>query len=170
MKSNRLLKFRLGKHRINRTILNNVKKADGIVYGSQAIRRKLGILSREPTDFDVFVSKPKKTAFSTEKDLDKLSRIDNYFVKKGANISTYKVKFKGKDGRARTKDDIGVADFTKIPKPKPKSFSFRGVQYRNLKEELKAKERLVKSPQFAFRREKDIGDLERIKRFFGRRK
>lgn len=166
MVKNNALKFKLGQHKIEKAILGQARKEGNIIFGSQAIKRKLGINARPPSgDYDLFSDMPKSSANKTETKLDKSFKKDLFFTKKGANPSTWKVKFKGRDGKALTKDDIGVADYTKTPKPKPKTFKFRGVNYRTLNEELKAKKKLISDKQFDFRRKKDLEDFLRIKKF-----
>ncbi len=152
-------------HNVSRAVLKNVRKARGIVFGGQAIKRKLGINARPTKDFDVFVQKPKQIANQTQADLDKQTRRDHFYSKKGTNPGTYKVKSRGMDEIRGTEDDVGIADFTRTPKPEPKTFTFRGVRYRNLNEELAAKAKLLRDKQFAFRRKKDFEDFKRIIKF-----
>lgn len=163
--SNIMRKFKLAKHRIDQAVLNQVRKANGIVFGGQAIKRKLGINARPTKDIDAFVNMPKKVAAKTEAKLDRLLKKDAFFLKKGKNISTHKVKFKGGDNIAGTPDDLSVADFTKTPKPEPKTFKFRNVRYRILQEELNAKLRLIRGEEFKFRSKKDEEDAIRILKF-----
>lgn len=160
-----LSQFKVGQHNVEHVILKKARKEGNIIFGGQAIKRKLGLNARPTKDFDVFTKTPKGSAIRTEKALDKQFRADIFFTKKGTNPSTYKVKFKGLDNVPNNLDDIAVADFTKTPKPEPKTFISRGVMFRTLDEERKAKERLVKKGEFAFRREKDLEDLRRIRRF-----
>ncbi len=165
--NNQLKKLNYLKHRVNDTLLKQARKEDNIVFGARAINRKLGINGRRTDDWDFFSKTPKDSSNIAQNNLDKTLRKNVFFQKKGVNPSTWKVKHVGRDGRKGTEDDIGIADFTKTPKPEPKTFKFRKVRYRDLKEELKAKERLVKNKQFEFRREKDLEDIRRIKKFGG---
>ena len=159
------MSLEFNQHRINTAVLTQAKKNKSIIFGAQAIKKKLGINARPPKDFDLFTDKPKNAAKTLAMTLDKSFRKDIFFVKKGNFKTTYKTKFKGKDGRANTDDDIGIADFTKTPAPAPKTFIKGGVKFRTLKLELKAKQRIVKDPEFKFRREKDLDDIRRIKQF-----
>lgn len=158
-------KLKLKQHDVSGTILRQAKKEGNIVYGAQAIKRKLGINARPTMDYDVFSKTPRKSAKTTETDLDKLFRKNVFYTKKGKNITTYKVKHIGKDAKPKTKDDITISDYTKTPKPEPKTFKFRGVKYRVLKEELAAKKKLLSNRTYGYRREKDLDDFRRIKMF-----
>ncbi len=159
------LKFR--EHTVKDTILRQARKEGNIVYGGRAIKRRLGINARPTKDFDLFSKTPRKSAIKTEKSLDKEFRKNSFYTKKGFNISTWKVKHTGKDMKKGTKDDIGIADYTKTPSPTPKTFQFRNVNYRALSEELAAKKKLVGNNMFEFRRKKDLADLKKIKKFGG---
>ncbi len=164
--NNRILsRVRLRQHDIEIALLKQARKEDNIVFGGQAIKKKLGILARRTKDFDFFSRTPMKSAVRAQANLDRVFRRDLFFAKKGSNISTWKTKFVGRDLKKGTADDVGIADFTKTPKPVPNTFKFRGVKFRTLKEELKAKERLVRTKGFEFRRAKDLEDLRRIKKF-----
>lgn len=156
---------RIGYNNISDTLLKQARKEGNIVYGAQAIKKRLGINSRTTRDYDFYSKMPKKSALNSEKTLDRLSKKDVFFTKKGLNKTTYKVKYKGVDGKANTKDDIGIADYTQTPKKLPKTFTFRGVRYRSLREELKAKTKLLKDKSYKFRRQKDLDDVRRIRKF-----
>lgn len=158
-------RLRFNKHRVDGIILKQARKEGNIVFGAQAIKRKLGINARKTFDYDLFSKMPKSSADKTERSLDKVSRKDSFFVKKGQNKGTWKVKHHGVDMRKNTDDDVGIADYTKTPRPAPKTFTFRGVKFRNLREEAKAKIKVLKDKRFAFRHEKDAQDLKRILRF-----
>ncbi len=158
-------KLNFNEHKIKEIILKQARRENSIVFGGRAIKRKLGINARRTQDFDLFTAKPKPSALITESKLDRLFKKNLFYSKKGTNPGTYKVKFVGNDGIARNDDDVGIADYTRTPKPEPKTFLFRGVRYRKLSEELAAKKRIVRSPEFAFRHEKDRADIKRILRF-----
>ncbi len=162
-------KLRFRRHDVESELLKQARQEGNIVFGGQAIKRKLGINARRTKDFDFFSKTPKKSALIAENNLDKLFRKNVFLVRKAFNPTTYKVKHVGKDMKPRTKDDISIADFTKTKKPEPKTFLFRGVRYRILKEELAAKARLIRAEKFEFRRKKDLEDFLRIKRFGGLR-
>ena len=153
----------LKQDKIEKCILNTVKKQKQIVYGGRSIQKQIGIFSRPTTDFDIFTSNPKSNAYAMEKKLDKIMGFDYFYKKKGMNKSTWKVKNKGKDMKKGTQDDEGVVDYTQTPKPKPKVKKINGVYYRNIKEELKAKRCALKDKEMSFRHKKDLEDIHRIK-------
>ena len=155
----------LNEGRIKARIVNRARKKGDIIFGARAIQKQIGLGARRTEDFDIFTKNSKQSAKEVETNIDKLTRGDNFFVKKGRNPGTFKVKWIGKDGIRGNADDKTVVDFTKFPKPLPKTKLINGVKYRTLEEEAKAKLRLVKKKQFAFRRAKDLEDLKRIMRF-----
>lgn len=161
---NNVLKVKLGKHKIRSTILNQAKKEGNIIYGGKAIQRKLKFDSRPTMDFDLYSKKPKKSAIKSKTNLNKNLHTMGFFAKKGTNKSTWKVKNVGRDNLRNTKDDIGIADYTKTPRKVPKFFTIKGVKYRSLQEELQAKKKLIKNKDFEFRRKKDITDFKKLKR------
>lgn len=168
--NNPLKKLNYLKYKVKDTLLKQARKEDNIVFGARAINRKLGINGRRTDDWDFFSKTPKESSNIAQKNLDKTLRKNVFFQKKGVNPSTWKVKHVGRDGKKGTEDDVGIVDFTKTPKPEPKTFRFRKVKYRDLKLELKAKQKLIKDKKFEFRREKDLEDIRRIKKFGGLRK
>ncbi len=157
--------LRFKQHDVKSTLLRQAKKENNIVFGAQAIRKRLGILARQTDDFDFFSNIPRESANTAGRNLNRTFRKDLFFSKKGFNPGTWKVKHKGKDLIKGTRDDIGIADFTKTPKPVPKTFIDNEIRYRVLREELAAKRKLLSLKEFEFRREKDIEDLIRIKKF-----
>lgn len=70
---------------------------------------------------------------------------------------------KGTDLKKGMIDDVGFIDYSGFPKPKPKIRKIRGVRYRKLSEEVKAKKKSIRDPKFVFRHKKDRGDLNRIR-------
>jgi len=162
---NPLKKLKFKRHLVDEILLKQARKEGNIVYGGRVIKRKLGILARPTKDWDFYSKKPKLSSSKAEKKLDKAFKKDVFFKKKGKNPKTWKVKHKGKDLIPRTDDDIGIADYTKTPKPSPETFAFRNVKYRKLPQELKAKQKLLKDKKSEFRKEKDIEDIKRIKKY-----
>lgn len=165
MNKKKILKLKLGRHRIDRTLLNQARKEGNIVFGGKSIKRSLGFHGRPSKDWDFFSKTPKKSAIRADNNLDKTFGENVFFKKMGANPGTWKIKHVGLDGKPRTKDDVGIADFQRIPKPKPKTFESLGINFRNLNDEKKAKKRLVEGKEFDFRRQKDLEDLKRIKKY-----
>lgn len=148
---------------IRNKILSNAQRKKQIVYGARAIQAQTGFFARPTEDYDIFTKSPKKEAYFLEKQLDRVVGRDYYYAKKGVNPGTWKVKGRGADGRKGTRDDEGVVDYTRTPKPTPKFKRINGVLYRKLSEEVKGKRQALADKKFAFRHEKDREDLQRIK-------
>ena len=146
----------------NKIILGIVKKEKDIVYGARSIQRQTGIVSRPTSDWDIFSNKPKSSAEKTEHALDKSAGKNLYYTKPAIHAGTYKVEFVGKDMKKGTKDDVGIADFTTMPKPKPATINLGGILYRKLSGEKKAKMKALKDPTQEFRHAKDQEDFNRI--------
>jgi len=162
-KNNNNARVFINQGNIKGKILHRARKKKDIIFGAQSIKKQIGLLARPTSDFDIFTGKSKSSAKEVEKQLDKLTRGDNFFVKKGKNPETWKVKWRGKDLMPRTEDDKTIVDYTTAPKPLPKFRIINDIRYRKLSEELKAKQRIVKNPLFKFRREKDLEDIRRIR-------
>lgn len=143
-------------------LLTRARKKGDIIFGAQAIKKQIGLKARRTVDFDIFTKDSKQSAINITKSSNKITRGKNFFVKKGMNPGTYKVKNKGKDGIAGTEDDSTLVDFTTTPKRKIKTVIINQIRYRALSEELKAKNRILKDKAFAFRRAKDLEDRNRI--------
>ena len=154
---------------VERTILDQAKHENEIIYGAQSIKKQTGIFSRKTSDYDIFSLSPKKSAKKIEKKLDNVYGWNNFYVKPAMHPGTYKVMDVGMDGKPKTDDDVGVADYTVMPKPKPKFVNINGVKYRDLRYEEKAKIRSIKDKSYAYRHEKDKEDLARIKLFEGKK-
>lgn len=145
-------------------VLAQAKKNDSIISGGQAIKKHIGFFARSTRDFDVLSKRPKKSAKQLERKLDMVAQEDIYFTKPALHPGTIKVMHKGRDMRARTKDDIGIADYSK-PRRGLCSKRIGGIRFVCLKETIKDKRKAIKDSQFAFRKEKDLEDIRRIKRF-----
>jgi len=78
---------------------------------------------------------------------------------KGKNKGTYKVKSFGNDMQKGTRDDVGIVDYTEMPKKKPRYIISKGIKYRHLNEEIAAKKKALADKNFAFRHVKDRRDL-----------
>jgi len=144
-------------------ILKQVKKNKSIVYGGQAIMAQIPDMFARPTaDWDILSKKPKKSARQLEKTLDKNAGGNFYYTTPSKfHKGTWKVYNVGSDNKKGTKDDIGVADFTKMKKLR--TIQIRGVKYAHASEIMKDKRASLKDKQFEFRHAKDKDDLERIK-------
>ena len=153
----------LKKREVENVVLNKVRKDKGIIYGARAVNRRFGILSRPTEDYDIFSINPKKIANSTQVELDNVVGFDYFYMKPGVHKGTYKVKGNGDDLIRGTKDDEGVADFTKMPRPSPKFDVVNGIRYRKISEEIKAKRMSLRDKNYKFRHDKDRQDLNRIR-------
>lgn len=146
-----------GKH-----IFNQVEKNKSVVYGGQAIKKQIGFLARHTKDYDVLSRKPKKSARQLERTLDNKSDGDYYYATPSIfHKGTYKVYHKGVDRKKGTRDDIGIADFTKMRAMKTKTID--GVKFAQLSEVVKDKRKALADKQYAFRHKKDREDINRIK-------
>ena len=145
-------------------VLSQAKKNKSIIFGGQAIRKHIGFFGRPTMDFDVLSMKPKRSARQLERKLDTVAQQDTYYTQPALHPGTTKVIHKGQDMRKGTRDDFGIADYSK---PR-KGICFKvinGIRYVCLHETIKDKRKAIADPQFAFRKEKDLEDIRRIKRF-----
>ena len=149
--------------KIDNTILRQVKKNKSIIYGAQSIKKQIGNLrARKTIDWDIFSHSPKKSANQLQRKLDKQSGGNNFYQTPSQyHKQTFKVYGNGLDGVPKTKDDVGVADFTK-PEKKIRTVIVDGIRYSHLSESEKDKKASLASEEFAFRHKKDKDDLERI--------
>ena len=102
------------------TILKEIKKSKGIIYGQQSIRKRTGLFSRPTRDYDVLSKNPQKLIKNIEKKLDRKSGNKNiYFSRPAMHPGTFTLVHYGRDGIQNTKDDIGLCDATLISKSNP---------------------------------------------------
>jgi hypothetical protein len=146
----------------DKIILGVARKRKQVIYGARSIQAQAGLFARNTKDYDIFDANPKKTAKLVQKLLDKNVGFDYYFSKEADHKGTWKVKGKGADLKANTKDDESIADYTK-PEERISYVRIKGLRYRVLREELKRKVATVKDPEFEFRHKKDKDDIKRIK-------
>jgi len=157
-----LVKLWFNKPERERTIHNQVRKNNSIIYGGRSIMKQLPFFMRRPTeDYDIYTKKPKKNAVELEKKLDRQAGMDYFYVKPALYPGTFKVMNRGKDLKD-PRDDVGVADFTKMPVPKPKTKRIEGIRYSLLSQEKKNKLKALRDPEYKFRHEKDRGDYKRM--------
>ena len=145
-------------------VLAKAKKNDSIIFGGQAIRKHIGFFGRPTDDFDVLSKRPKRSARQLERKLDMIAQEDTYYTKPALHPGTTKVMHKGVDMRKGTMDDFGIADYSK-PRKGICTKIINGVRYVCLSETIKDKRKAIADKQFAFRKEKDLEDIRRIKRF-----
>lgn len=157
---------------IDKVVKNQVRKNKSVVYGAQAIKHHIGFMARPTQDWDILTNNPQKAARQLQMSLVKRSRSNDYFIKQAKYPGTIKVKHKGVDGIANTKDDLEVADFTLSNKP-IQTVTYDGVRYVALNEVVKDKKKSLRDEESAFRHQKDLEDLKRIefsKQFLRRKK
>ena len=145
-------------------VIAQAKQNNSIIFGGQAIKKHIGFFARPTNDFDVLSNRPKRSARQLERKLDRIAQEDIYFTKPALHPGTTKVMNKGRDMRKGTRDDIGIVDYSK-PRRGIKSKIINGVKYVLLSETIKDKRKAIADPQFTFRKEKDLEDIRRIKRF-----
>ena len=145
-------------------VIAQAKQNNSIIFGGQAIKKHIGFFARPTKDFDVLSNRPKRSARQLERKLDRIAQEDIYFTKPALHPGTTKVMNKGRDMRKGTRDDIGIVDYSK-PRRGIKSKIINGVKYVLLSETIKDKRKAIADPQFTFRKEKDLEDIRRIKRF-----
>lgn len=146
----------------DRIIRNCVKANGNTIYGGRAMNVQLPMTMRRPTfDFDIYSKQPKAHAKQLDKKLDMKAYGNFHYVKPAMHPGTWKVMDKGMDSIKGTRDDFGIADFSKPPR-KIKTVQVRGIRYAHLSERKKDAKRALSQPIFAFRAEKDRMDLFRI--------
>jgi hypothetical protein len=140
-------------------VLKQVKKDKNIIYGAQSIGAQIPkFISRPTTDYDVYSKNPRASARKLDRSLDRSAGGNYYYSKPAQHPGTYKVKYVGPDGRANTKDDVSVADFSSMPNGK-RYVNINGYRYIVLSAVIHDK--LYNSKPF--RREKDQDDVRRIR-------
>ena len=142
-----------------RIIIKQAKRNKSIVYGAQSVNRQLNpFIQRRTFDYDIFASKPKRSAKQLERSFERKSGVDFWYVKPALHKGTYKVMYAGADARQKTKDDIGVADYTKLERG-TKYKVIRGVRYSTIAQERANRLRSLRDKEFRFRHAKDRNDL-----------
>ena len=135
-------------------ILRQAEKGQ-VIHGAMATNVQLPIHLRSKTkDYDIFTPKPKKSAVAMAKKLNRAIGEERYTVVKGKHEGTYKIK--SKEGKT-------IIDYTQL-KRKPKTKKIYGNEYHDIKSIKRNVKRLIKKPETEYRREKDVGTLERIRR------
>lgn len=142
---------------------NQARNNNEIIYGARALQKNLGQLNSRPTkDWDVYSNRPKNSAEKLSKSINRASK-GNYTYTKQSDFhdSTFKVYDVGKDNIRGTKDDFGVADYTK-PDRKIKTVTFNNIRYADISETKKDKLKALSDENFKFRHKKDQQDLNFI--------
>jgi len=144
-------------------IREQAKRNNEILRGARAMNKQLafGFLERGTSDFDLFSKSPKKSALELERELDRLSGGDFYYVKPAKHKGTFRVMDKGNNLESEH-DDIVIADYTKEPKG-TKKIKIDGIWHSHISERIKDAKRNLADPLAVQRHSKARGDLERIK-------
>ncbi len=156
--------FIAGQNIMHEVITTEARKKRQIIHGARAMNKQLPLGFQRPTeDYDIYTSKPKRTAHRIQSVLDQevAGGRDEFFVKPAIHPGTHKVVHVGEDMKKGTEDDITVVDYTEMPVNFP-STSINGLRYETLPHIKKGKEKTLKDPEAKFRHEKDREDLERI--------
>ena len=138
---------------VNEVVLEGAKRRNQILHGARAYNKQSPTyLKKQTQDYDILTTKPKKAAEETAKILRR--RLGKEVkVSKGSHKGTYRVKVNGEV----------VADYTQI-KTIPKTEKVWGTKAKSLKSIKRSTQRIVRKPSTEYRREKDLGTLDRIKR------
>jgi len=150
---------------VSNVIETNAKKEKHIIYGARAMNAQLPLfMRRETQDYDVYSSKPKQTADMVQRRLDKevAGGKDDFYMKPALHKGTYKVMHEGADGKKRTRDDIGIVDYTIMPN-QISTVRIEGIRYESIPSIAKRKKEILQDPESEYRHDKDRSDLERIK-------
>ncbi len=148
-------KFHRLKNQISRMIRSTIDNSETI-HGGRAINQQIGSphLRTKTTDYDVYSYKPQKSAYDTEKHLDKQFGHDAFEVQRGKNPGTYKVKSRA-TGRT-------YADFTQQEKKIPYKV-INGKRYATLEYHKKHAQQTLKAGTATHRKQQDIDMINRIK-------
>jgi len=151
-------RFFRNRKRVNKIILEVVKKDNAIIFGQRAVNKRLPKhLDVHTQDYDIYTSKdPKKLADKIERKLDKKFK-GNFFVSKPAiHPGTHKVK--------TVIGDREVADVSKKP-DKIRTFKSKGINYARLSFQKKKIKESLADKKSAFRHPKDRETRSRIQIF-----
>lgn len=160
--------FLMNKHKIPKILLDEAKRQRQIIYGAQAMNLQLPLYARRSTqDWDIFARHPRKTASRIQRRLDRevAGGKDDFYAKPALHAGTHKVMHEGFDNQQGTEDDVGIADYTKMPSrsKKPPTIRHKGVLYEGLRNIEKGKKKTLRDPKSKYRHAKDRGDVERIR-------
>lgn len=159
-----MLYYLLGKHQIPSIVVGEAKRRKHIIYGTQAMNAQLPLAFRRRTqDWDIYARNPHATAHRMQARLDReIARgRDDFFSKPALHPGTHKVMHEGPDTRKGTRDDIGIIDYTKLPKTL-ETVALNGVKGESLTSIVRGKKKILRDPQSKYRWAKDRGDLGRI--------
>jgi len=159
-----MIRYLLHKHKIPDVVMCRAEREKQIVYGSKAMNIQLPVfLRRESPDFDVFTPTPRKTANLVQRQLDRrvAGGQNDFYHRRAIHPGTWKVLHEGEDGRQRTRDDIGVVDYSKPTGP-VNIVMINGVRHETLGSIVKGKRKTLRDPKSKYRHAKDSADIARI--------
>jgi len=156
------IRYIVNKPKIDSVVINNAQKNKQVIYGSVAMNKQLSpIVTKKSGDFDVYSKTPRKSADTSQKQMDKVVGADDFYHKMAIHSGTWKVLHEGPDGKKRTEDDVGIVDYTKIPR-QIKTVSIQGTSYERLDSIAKGKRKTLRDKKSRYRHEKDKDALTRI--------
>jgi len=147
-------------------VKKQAKKNKEIIYGARAIQQQVGPFKilRDTRDYDDYSKRPRRSAVQLRRSLNRAAREKDYYVKEAMHPGTWKVMDKGLDRRKNTQDDFNVADYTKIPKPRPGTVRKGGVLYANISSVEQDKKKALADQEYQFRHKKDQYDYNLIQK------
>ena len=140
-----------------------VKRRKRTIFGGQSIANQTGLFARPTSDYDIDTPQPRRDATQLQRILDRRAGSDVYFSRESKfKKGVFKTIHKGEDRLPDTKDDIGIADFSKHNYPYT---TVRGVRYAKLSTVIADKKRALADKEFEYRHAKDRQDVERIRAY-----
>ena len=165
MKSN--VGFMLNNWKIGPLVVSEAKKRKQVIYGARAMNKQVPTLfGRQTSDYDIYARNPKSSANNMQRILDRrVAKGQNEFYSKPAlHKGTHKVMHIGQDLRKGTVDDVGIVDYTNMPK-RLKTKVVNGIRYESISSIRQNKLKILKDKESRYRHQKDREDLERIKNY-----
>lgn len=161
-----MLAYHLRKHQIPRIIGREARRKRQVIYGAQAMNVQLPFLLRRRTeDFDIYTRNPRASAQAMQRRLDReVAGQDDFYARRAKHRGTWRVMHEGLDQRKRTKDDIGIVDYTKQPRSL-ETVKRNRLTYQSLRSVEARKRKILRDPKSRYRHRKDRADLERIECF-----
>ena len=141
---------------IKSVILRDTRKDKNIIHGAQALNAQLRIPTRRITrDFDIYTRKsPRAEARELERKLDTKFRADLFGVKKAIHPGTHRVMHRA--------TGESVADYTRMPKPRPETRKINRVHYVSINELERSSRCVLKDPKAGYRHHKERETLNII--------
>lgn len=150
-----MLDYYRDKNTIKNIILKLAAKDKQVVYGAQSVNIQLPEqYNKETKDYDILTANSKGAAENLAKELNKEYGSDKFVVTPAIHKGTFKVK---------DIDGTPIADYTQTTN-KPKSVGNLGIRYATLAYQKRNIRKSLKNPEAAFRKEKDLDALSRIRK------